>query len=100
MLAISIPLVVMLIVFLIRIGILWMAIVLSPMIVLLKVFELDKKIDKESILSYITFENLIPLVFSPAIICFAVSMSTVLVRIINTLNWNNMGANDDLSNFL
>ena len=100
MLAIAIPLIVMLVVFMVRIGVLWMAIALSPIIVLLKVFELDKKIDKGSILSYITFENLIPLIFSPAVICFAVSMSTVLVRIISTINYNNMGVNDELSSFL
>lgn len=101
MLAISIPLIVMLVVFMVRIGILWMAIVLSPLIILLKAFGFDKsKFMKEWILTYLSVENLVPIIFSPAIICFAVSMSTVLVRIINNLNWNKGGANDDLSSFL
>jgi len=86
MMAIAIPLLVMMIVFVMRIGILWMAIALSPMIVLLTVFGLDEKIDKDSILSNLTIWNLLPIIFSPAIICFAVSVSTVLVRMILNLN--------------
>jgi hypothetical protein len=38
------------------------------------------------ILKYLSVKNLIGIIFSPAIICFAVSISTVLVRIIGTVN--------------
>ena len=63
-----------------------MGISLSPLIVLLTAFELDKKIEDKSILSYIKLKNLIPIIFSPVVICFAISMSTVLVKIINNMN--------------
>ena len=85
MIAIAIPLIAMAVVFIMRIAVLWMWISLSPLIVLLTAFGFDKKIDNK-ILSYIKVENLIPIIFSPAIICFAISMSTVLVKIINNMN--------------
>jgi len=89
MLAINIPLIVMLIVFMIRIFVLWLAIILSPIIVLLKVFGFEDKIDKLDVdfLKYIKVGNLVWIIFSPAIICFAISISTVLVRLISIQNW-------------
>ena len=84
--AVGIPLVAMLIVFLMRIGVIWMAIVLSPAIILVKAFGREEKIKKMDLLKYLTVSNLIGIIFSPAIICFAVSISTVLVRIISTVN--------------
>ena len=93
MVAVSIPLLVTLIVLVMRIGILWIAIVLSPVIVLIEVFFWDSK-KTESILKHIRLKNLISIIFSPAIICFAISMSTVLVRIINE---NNLDKIDSLS---
>ncbi len=86
MVAIAIPLIAMVVVFIMRIAVLWMGISLSPLIVLLTAFELDKKIEDKSILSYIKLKNLIPIIFSPVVICFAISMSTVLVKIINNMN--------------
>lgn len=86
--AIWIPLIVVALVFMMRIWILWMAIALSPMIILLTSFELDKEIGKEWLLSYFTIQKLIPVIFAPAIICFAISISTVLVDIISGLNLN------------
>ena len=86
MVAIAIPLIAMVVVFIMRIGVLRMGISLSPLIVLLTAFELDKKIEDKSILSYIKLKNLIPIIFSPVVICFAISMSTVLVKIINNMN--------------
>lgn len=64
MVAISIPLIVMLVVFMIRICVLWVAIALSPIIVLIKVFDdIEKKVDelgKEvKFLNYLKVENLI-----------------------------------------
>ncbi len=64
---------------------LWLAISLSPIIILLKAFDLEKNIPKA--VDFLKIENLIPIIFSPVIICFAVSLSTVLVRIIATMNW-------------
>ena len=90
MLAISIPLLVMMVVFMMRIWILWIAIALSPMIVLVKAFDFEKSIFKWKPLEYLKIENLIPIIFFPAIICFAVSLSTVLVRVITTLNWQDV----------
>lgn len=86
-LAVGIPLIAMLVVFVMRIWVIWMAIVLSPAIILLKAFDLEWKIWKDvDILKYLSVKNLIGIIFSPAIICFAVSISTVLVRLISTVN--------------
>lgn len=94
-LAVGIPLLAMLLVFVMRIGVIWMAIILSPMIVLLSAFKakggsdetwMDKIAKNVKVLRYFTLWNLILIIFSPAIICFAVSISTVLVRIILTVN--------------
>ncbi len=86
--AIWIPLVAMLVVFIMRIGVIWMAIILSPVIVLFTAFKLwDKDWLKDiDVLKYLKPGNLIGIIFSPAIICFAVSISTVLVRIISAVN--------------
>ena len=87
MLAVAIPLFVMAIVFMARIGVLWIAIALSPIVVLLKAFGFDKSnFMEKSVFKYLKVENLITIIFYPAIVCFAVSMSTVLVRAISTLN--------------
>ena len=88
LLAIWIPLIVVAIVFLMRIWILWVAISLSPFIVLLTAFDLfnSKWVGKIKFLEYFKVENLIPIIFSPAVVCFAVSLSTVLVIIIQDMN--------------
>ena len=90
--AVAIPLIAMLIVFIMRIWVLWMAIVLSPLIVLLRVFKLEESdfIKNVSILKHLQVKNLIWIIFSPAVICFAISLSTVLVRIINAVNWKDI----------
>ena len=87
MIAISIPLLVTIVVFMMRIWVLWVAIALSPFIVFLTAFGLMKDA-KNSVksLEYLSLENLIPIIFTPAIICFAISLSAVLVSIINNLN--------------
>jgi hypothetical protein len=59
-LALAIPLAAAVLVLLMRVAIIWMAIVLSPMIVLLSAFDfLDKYKDKDSILGYFQIENLL-----------------------------------------
>ena len=86
-LAIWIPLIVVAIVFMIRIWVIWLAIVLAPFIVLAEAFEdIWKKVFKWKLLEYLKLKNLIPIIFSPAIICFAISMSSVLVTIIMWFN--------------
>ena len=90
MIAVNIPLIVMLVVFMIRIWVLRLGITLSPIIVLLKVFDLEKTIQdkvKVKILEYLQVPKLIWIIFSPVIICFAISMSTILVRLIADFNW-------------
>ncbi len=88
-LAIGIPLIAVALVFIMRIGILWMAVVLSPFIVLLSAFkELWEKVFKWKFLEYFSLKNLIPIIFSPAIVCFAISISAVLVTVISELNFN------------
>ena len=85
--AVWIPLLAMLVVFFMRIWVIWMAIILSPIIILLKAFKLeDKLFKKDSILGNLTVSNLVGIILSPAVVCFAVSISTVLVRIISTVN--------------
>ncbi len=88
MLAIALPLMAMCVVFLIRIAILWMAIVLAPFIVLLTAFDLwgSNTLKSMKVLEYFDPKNLLWIIFSPAVMCFAISMSTVLVRVIDTLN--------------
>lgn len=87
MLAIAIPLIVVALVFMMRIGVLWLAIALSPAIILLKAFWFDKSdFMKKWIFDYLMIENLLPIIFYPAIICFAISLSTVFVRKISDLN--------------
>ena len=92
-LAVWIPLLAMLVVFFMRIWVIWMAIILSPVIVLLRAFKLEDKVFKKgSILENLTMSNLVGIIISPAIVCFAVSISTVLVRIISTVNAENIMA--------
>ncbi len=94
MLAIWIPLIAVAVVFMMRIWILWVAIALAPFIVLLTAFELwnNDSIKSIKFLDYLKPENLIRIIFSPAIICFAISISTVLVTIIMGLNVNGIGS--------
>lgn len=85
--AIGIPLIAVAILFMMRIWILRMAIALSPMIILLKAFKMDESdFIKNWVFKYLKVENLLPIIFAPAIICFAISISTVLVIIISGLN--------------
>lgn len=81
-----IPLIVMVLVLFIRIFLLRLAIALSPVIVLLKAFGFDEKVFKEWFLKHLQILNLISVIFAPVMVCFAVSLSTVLVRKISELN--------------
>jgi hypothetical protein len=64
----------------------WVAIAIAPFIILLTAFGLNKKVFTGKFLEYFDVKNLIPIIFSPAIICFAISISTILVTIISGLN--------------
>jgi len=90
-LAIAIPLAAAVLVLIMRIAIIWMAIVLSPMIVLLSAFDfLGGNGNKDGVWGYFNLKSLIWIIFSPVVICFAVSMSTVLVRLINKMNFEDV----------
>lgn len=94
-LAILIPLAAAAVVFMMRIGIIWMAVVLSPFIALFSAFkELWEKVFKW-FLDYFSLKNLIPIIFAPAVICFAISMSTVLVTIIEKINTQHIDTNEE-----
>lgn len=89
-LAIGIPLIAVSLIFIMRVGILRMAVALSPFIVLGAAFKSlwDKIFKKWKFMEYFTPKNLIMIILSPAIICFAISISAVLVAIISELNFN------------
>lgn len=86
MIAIWIPLIAMVVVFFMRILILRLAIALSPIIILLKAFNWDTKVFKSKTFEHFQVQNLIGIILSPVVMCFAVSLSTVLVCIIQTVN--------------
>ncbi len=95
LLVISVPLIAMTVVFIIRIFILWIAIIISPVIVLVKAFgsdlydRLKKRVWSDGIgeyLEYFEVENLLKIIFFPAIMCFAISLAAVLVEIIKNIN--------------
>ena len=90
LIAIAIPLIVVGIVFMIRVWILWIAIVISPFIALFTAFQdLWEKIKKNiKFLDYFSWENLLGIIFAPALICLAISLSTVLVTIITNLDYH------------
>lgn len=91
MLAIAIPLLAMMVVCVMRIWVLWMAIILSPVIVLMKAFWWEKVFEKwKEPFTYLTVDNLIRIIFAPVILCFAISISTVLVRVIENVNWQDV----------
>lgn len=91
LIAIAIPLIVVGIIFMIRIGILWIAIIISPFIAIMTAFEDDiwnfllKKIEH---LKYFKLTTLIWIIFSPAVVCLAISLSTVFVRIISNIDFS------------
>lgn len=88
MIAIAIPLIAVVLVFVMRIWIIRIAIALSPMIALLEAFGLfdSDSLKNNKFLGYFKLKNLIWIIFAPAIICFAISMSTVLVKVIERIN--------------
>lgn len=89
LIAISIPLIVVGIIFMVRIGILWVAIIISPFIAILTAFEDDIGkfvFDKEKSLKYFKLTTLLWIIFSPAVICLAISLSTVFVTIIANID--------------
>lgn len=98
LLIITVPLLAMTIVFVIRIFVLWVAIAISPIIVLMQAFNLRGKVKEKvwsggmsNYLEYFEISNLIWIIFFPAIMCFAVSLSSVLVETIKYLNYEEIG---------
>ena len=89
LIAIAIPLIVVAILFMARIGILWVAIIISPFIAIFTAFEDDIGkfvFDKIQDLKYFKLTTLLWIIFSPAIICLAICLSTVFVTIISNVN--------------
>lgn len=93
MLAIWIPLLVMVVVLWERILILWIAIAMSPAIVLSKTFWWGEKINN-NILKHLKVDNLIWIIFSPVVVCLAVSLSAVLVSVISNSNYMKIDYNE------
>lgn len=90
--ALVLPLAAMVVALLIRIFVIWVAIILSPFIVLCYAFTEIGVEDKNfsfldkipEIWSYLKLWNLCKLIFSPVVICLAVSLSCVVVNIMTT----------------
>lgn len=80
--ALFLPLAVMVVVLVMRVVMLWAIIALSPIIVIMKVFEWDKKLSGS--LEMFKLENIISLLLAPVLISFAVSLSTMFVIILKT----------------
>jgi|GEM_PF-1055392 hypothetical protein len=71
------PLVALVIVLFARVGILRLAIALSPFIVIIRIF--DKLFPKDLLPEYITLDELIKLLIAPVLISFAVSLSLIFM---------------------
>ena len=98
--ALIIPLAIVALVLMMRIGIIWIAIALSPLIALLSAFKskddkslMDSLTGDIKFLEYFKIENLIRIIMSPAVICFAISLSAVLVRVIQRLTTIDINTN-------
>jgi len=79
-----------------RIGILWVFIALSPILIILKVFDREKNVLKN--LSIFQFNEVIKLLVAPVLITLAVSISTVFLTIIKDFTTKASGI--DMSDFL
>lgn len=73
------PLVVLAIVLISRIGMLWLAVVISPILVLLNVFSEALGDYFKWMLESFSFPNLIRLIFAPVFVVFAISMSLIFL---------------------
>jgi hypothetical protein len=71
------PLVALVIVLFARVGILRLAIALSPFIVIIRIF--DKLFPKDLLPEYITLDELIKLLIAPVLISFTVSLSLIFM---------------------
>ena len=91
------PLVALVAVLFARIGILRLAIALSPFIVLIRIF--DKLFPKDILPKYIALDELIKLLVAPVLISFAVSLSLVFMTALKSSLWNtNVGLDEENGN--
>jgi hypothetical protein len=80
--ALLLPLAALVVVLIMRVVILRAVIALSPLIVLAKVFDWEKKMSGS--LEYFKLGEIIKLLLAPVLISFAVSLSTMLIIILKT----------------
>ena len=80
------PLVALVAVLFARVGILRLAIALSPFIVLIRIF--DKLFPKDILPKYIALDELIKLLVAPVLISFAVSLSLIFMTALKSSLWN------------
>jgi len=91
------PLVALVIVLFARVGILRLAIALSPFIVIIRIF--DKLFPKDLLPEYITLDELIKLLIAPVLISFAVSLSLIFMTTLKSSLWNtNVGLDEGNKN--
>ena len=80
------PLLALVVVLFARIWLLWVAIALSPFLVLTKVF--DKAIElPDSLKSYLNFDELIKLLLAPVFVSFAVWISLIFMTVLKSSVW-------------
>jgi len=93
LIAIAIPLIVLAAVLMARVWVIRVAIVLSPFIVLFTAFDdIQKKVlENVEMMKNFTVKRLISVIFVPAVVCFAVSLSTVLFSVIGKLDFTGIG---------
>jgi len=104
-LVLMLPLAAMVIVLMFRVIILWAVIALSPILVIMKVFDREKEVKKYP--EHLKFGNIIKLLVAPVLISFAVSLSTMFIIILKTgVNGSNsetvcaLGGGGDVLGFL
>jgi len=86
------PLLALAVVLIARIGLLWVAIAASPVIVLLKVFG-DILWGEDKILwEYLNTKSIIQLIFAPVFVVFAISMSLIFLTALSP-NWKDKSSN-------
>ncbi|GHV25383.1 hypothetical protein FACS1894176_03730 [Bacteroidia bacterium] len=96
-LALVVPLLALVVVLLGRIIVLWVFIAIAPILILLKVFEKQVKIDFIKKDNMFSLESIGSLLLAPVLISFAVSLSTMFIILIKKITTTNITSNDTTS---